>query len=211
MAIAKALKFPVPSFDLLEFESIGRIFAMRRFDRSLDNLPLMQEDMCQMIGVLSERKYDLSYEKIAKTIRKYSLAPQVDLYDFYRRLVFCYLVLNGDMHLKNWSLLENQKDLGSFVLAPCYDLLNTRLCLSREKSDIALQLNGKDRNLTKKDFIYFGEHIGLHRKNIDFIFNEVQSWLKVIKKYINLSLLSKGSKEAYLEGVHERYHLLLKK
>ena len=100
MAIAKALKFSTPPFDLLEFESIGKVFAMRRFDRSLNNLPLMQEDICQLIGILSDRKYDLSYEKIAKVIRKYSSAPQVDLYDFYRRLIFCYLVLNGDMHLK---------------------------------------------------------------------------------------------------------------
>ncbi len=213
MAIAKALKFPTPSFDLLEFEGIGRVFATARFDRSLDGmrLPLMQEDMCQVIGVSSDRKYDLSYEKIAKAIRKHSLAPLVDLYDFYRRFVFCYLVLNGDMHLKNWSLLESQKELGSFVLAPCYDLLNTRIFLSRELTDIALQLNGKDRNLTKKDISYFGKDIGLSAETIELIFSELSSWLEVIKKYINLCLLSKKSKEAYLEGVYKRYNILLKK
>ena len=211
MAIAKALKFPIPPFDLLEFESIGRVFAMRRFDRSLDHLPLMQEDMCQMIGVSNDKKYDLSYERVAKIIRKYSSAPQIDLYDFYRRFVFCYLVQNGDMHLKNWSLLENQKDLGHFILAPCYDFLNTRVCLPKEKSDVALQLNGKDRNLTKKDFVYFSEYIGLSHQNIDFIFSELPTWLKVIKKYINLSLLSQHSKDAYLEGVYKRSNILLKK
>ena len=213
MAIAKALKLPTPPFDLLEFESIGRVFAIARFDRSLDKiaLPLMQEDMCQVLGVSSDRKYDLSYEKVATAIRKHSSAPQIDLYDFYRRFVFCYLVLNGDMHLKNWSLLENQKDLGSFVLAPCYDLLNTRLSLPKEKSDIALQLNGKDRNLTKKDFSYFGKYIGLSNENIEFIFGKLPDWLGVIKKYVNLSLLSNPSKEIYLEGVYKRYNVLLKK
>ena len=196
MAIARALKFPTPPFDLLEFESIGRVFAIRRFDRSLDDRSLMQEDMCQVIGILSDRKYDLSYEQIANVIRKYSSAPQIDLYDFYRRLVFCYLVLNGDMHLKNWSLLENQKDLGSFILAPCYDLLNTRLPLPKEKSDIALQLNGKDRNLTKKNFSCFGKYISLSHKNIDSVFSELSNWLQVIKEYISLSLLSQQSKRS---------------
>ena len=108
-------------------------------------------------------------------------------------------------------MLENQKDLGHFVLAPCYDFLNTRICLPRERSDIALQLNGKDRNLTKKDFVHFGEYIGLGHKNMDSIFSELSSWLQVIRKYMKLSLLSEHSKEAYLEGVHKRYNILLKK
>jgi serine/threonine-protein kinase HipA len=44
-------------------------------------------------------------------------------YEFFRRLVFSVLIGNGDMHLKNWSLLY--PDRRTPVLSPAYDFVAT--------------------------------------------------------------------------------------
>jgi serine/threonine-protein kinase HipA len=47
----------------------------------------------------------------------------VGTYEFVRRLVFSVLIGNGDMHLKNWSLLY--PDGRKPVLSPAYDVVST--------------------------------------------------------------------------------------
>ena len=64
------------------------------------------EDMCQLTERLTEYKYKGSYEQIAKTIKKYSAVPQLDLVNFWEVVVFSWIVGNSDMHLKNFSLYD---------------------------------------------------------------------------------------------------------
>lgn len=59
------------------------------------------EDMCQLTERLTEYKYKGSYEQIAKAIKKYSSAPQLDLVNFWELVVFSWITGNSDMHLKN--------------------------------------------------------------------------------------------------------------
>lgn len=59
------------------------------------------EDMCQLTERLTEYKYKSSYEQIAKAIKKYSSAPQLDLVNFWELVVFSWITGNSDMHLKN--------------------------------------------------------------------------------------------------------------
>ena len=40
--------------------------------------------------------------------------PKVTVHEFLQRVLFCWVTGNGDMHLKNWSLIEN----GPLVLFP---------------------------------------------------------------------------------------------
>lgn len=53
----------------------------------------------------------------------WTLTGEAGLRDFIRRLTFCIVTGNGDMHLKNWSLLY--EDGITPTLAPAYDLLST--------------------------------------------------------------------------------------
>ena len=65
-------------------------------------------------------------------------------YDFIRRLVFSVLIGNGDMHLKNWSLLY--PDRRNPVLSPAYDFLATLPYLPHDR----LGLNfGDSRSLNE--------------------------------------------------------------
>ena len=207
MAIAKKIGFEVPPFSLLNIDNVGFVFAIKRFDRWKNN-PLRMEDMCQINKTPSESKYESSCEKVAKSIKKFSLAPKVDLTEFYRRIIFCYFIGNGDMHLKNWALLESQKLEGRLMLSPCYDFLNTRLPMPGEREDIGLSLNGKKGNFQRSYFQKFGEKLELTEKAIQAPFSSLNQWWKVTEGFVNHCLLSKKSKEKYLEIVHQRYKSL---
>ena len=160
MAIAKKIGFDVPPFFILDFDEIGFVFAVKRFDR-LEGKALRMEDLCQINNKYSENKYNSSCEKVAQSIAKFSLAPKVDLTKFYQRVVFCYFIGNADMHLKNWTLLESPGGEGRLMLSPCYDLINTRLPIPGEKEDIGLSLNGKKRNFQRGYFQKFGRKTGI--------------------------------------------------
>ena len=209
MAIAKAIQFNVPPFALLQIEGLGNVFAIKRFDRTPHQTPLMMEDMGQIIQVSSADKYESSYEKVATAISKHSSAPQIDLNDFYRRLIFCYLTANADMHLKNWALLENEKALGTFKLSPCYDLLNTRLPIPRERMDLGLKMLGKDRNIQASYFIRFGNTIGLSKLKIDSVFDELPKWKETATELVQKSLLRDKSKDKYQALLKDRFTTLI--
>lgn len=59
-------------------------------------------------------------------------------YEFVRRLVFSVLVGNGDMHLKNWSLIY--PDGRTPVLSPAYDFVSTLPYIPGDR--LALTLGG---------------------------------------------------------------------
>lgn len=62
---------------------------------------------------------------MADIIKQYVSASSVEVLKFFRLVIFNFLFSNGDAHAKNFSLLETPS--GDFILAPAYDLLNTRL------------------------------------------------------------------------------------
>ena len=62
------------------------------------------EDFAQVFGLFPNDKYtSRSYANIAAVL--WAETGEEGTYDFFRRLVFSVLIGNGDMHLKNWSLL----------------------------------------------------------------------------------------------------------
>jgi len=208
MAIAKELGFKVP--DICIFESkVGRIFAIKRFDLINGNQARL-EDIAQILKIPSEEKYDCSNERVAEVIKLYSGIPKIDLIDFWRRLVFCYLTANADMHLKNWSLLEFPTLKGLFSLSPCYDYLNTRLPIPKEKIDIGLTLNGKSNNLQWSYFRNFAkDRLGIDDKEIGVIRDQIPRWMEVIEQKVSICCLDKQKKEQYLEIVRIRYKVLI--
>ena len=208
MAIARKLKFPTPPFALLRVESLGHVFTIKRFDRD-DEKALMLEDMAQVLEVPDTSKYQSSHEKVAKAIKKFSSAPVIDLTEYFRRIVFCYFIGNGDMHLKNWSLLENPRAPGNYNLSPCYDLLNTRLAIPNEREDIALTLGGKSRNFQRSYFEKFAVSIGLSEKAMARVFSEIDSWREVTQEVVGSSPLAPPARQKYLHIVEERVRNLL--
>ena len=207
MAIARRLKFNVPPFALIiSTPQVGPAFVIKRFDR-ISGGKLLKEDAAQLLGIASEEKYTGSNERVAAAIALGG--SKLDLNEFFRRLMFCFVTGNGDMHLKNWALLEFPTLNGAMQLSPCYDLLNTRLALPRESIDIGLPLLGKSRKLQGSYFRTFAlGKLQLVPRYVESIFAELPVWQATITDFVARSALEQYSKERYLQIVDERISAL---
>lgn len=112
--------------------------------------------------------------------------------------MFNYLVGNEDMHLKNYSVIS---DDGIIQLSPAYDIINTTIAIgiNKTKEQIALPLNGKKNNLTKKDLLeyYALQKLGLNESVIQEQLNRFKVAIPVWHKLIEVSFLSEQGKKDY--------------
>ena len=103
-------------------EWTGQALATRRFDRPEPARRLHMEDFAQVFGQFPESKYEnRSYANIAAVLT--ARAGQEAVADFVRRVMFSALIGNGDMHLKNWSVVY--EDSIRPTLSPAYDFVST--------------------------------------------------------------------------------------
>jgi len=158
MTLAKKVGIDVPEIALVDVSAItnlpdgihqtgGKAFVIKRFDRNADGSSIHIEDFAQVFDVYPEDKYKTaSLRNIASVIAAES--DQRDVVEFIRRLTFNVLIGNGDMHLKNWSLIY--PDGRHARLAPAYDFVSTiaylpddafALTFSRSKAFIAYTLD----------------------------------------------------------------------
>ena len=167
-----------------------------------------QEDFSSLAGkttLQSNEKYEYSYEEVGMLIQKYVPAWRVEIEKYFSLVLFNFLFSNGDVHLKNFSLLESSK--GDYLLSPAYDLVNTKLHV--EDSDFALGKglfadNFKSENYkksghpSKNDFIEFAKRIGVTEGRVEKLLNpflEKQSFMETL---VSSSFLSDANKREYL-------------
>jgi len=205
MHLAAATKIKTAPHSLIRLQSGNLAYVTKRLDRT-KNSKLAMEDMCQLTERLTEDKYQGSYEQIAKTIKKYSTTPGLDLVNFFELLLFCYITGNADMHLKNFSLLE-QPGLG-MTLSPAYDLVNTTLVNPADKEELALSLNSKKKKIKKQDFVIAMNTLNIDEKQQQNIFNKMKKALPKWMELIGISFLSDDFKQQFKEIINERLHRL---
>ena len=162
-------------------------YLTRRFDVAPDGGKYQQEDLASLGRLTkanggSDYKYsNLSYEECAEIIRRYTKAAPVEVLKFFRVVVFNYLILNDDAHLKNFSLINRGN--GDYHLTPAYDLINTSLHLYEPRIfalDKGLFREGMQfsdtHTVSRQDFEEFGRRIGLSprivRRELDFFASE---------------------------------------
>lgn len=194
-------------------------YLCRRFDVGPDGRKYSQEDFASLAGLTkvnggSNFKYgNLSYEDCADIIRKYVKAAPIEILKFFRIVVFNYLTLNDDAHLKNFSLI-NRGD-GEYHLAPAYDLINTSLHLWEPRIfalDKGLFKEGMiltdTRTVGRNDFEEFGRRIGLSerlvKRELDFFATEQP----LAKGLIDHSFLSDPLKLEYWRSYDYRRETL---
>ena len=132
MTLAKMIGMDVPNINLIDIAAIngmpegigelkGHALAVSRFDRTTEG-PVHTEDFAQVFGVFPDNKYkSASYASIGRVIS--TETSDAGTAEYIRRLVFSALIGNGDMHLKNWSLIY--PDRRTATLSPAYDLVST--------------------------------------------------------------------------------------
>jgi serine/threonine-protein kinase HipA len=108
---------------------------------------------------------------------------------------------NGDMHLKNFSLMTDEKDV--VALSPAYDLLSSKLVIPSE-DDFALTLNGRKNKLRKKDFTVFSERFGISAKTFDSSLRRLLDLQPLFQEWTEKSFLPPQKKEKFQKIVDER-------
>jgi len=203
MHLAEQAKIKTVPHSLVRLASGNLAYITKRVDR-IKKEKLAMEDMCQLTERLTEDKYLGSYEQIAKTIQKYSATPGLDVINFFELVLFSFLTGNADMHLKNFSLLE-QPGLG-MVLSPAYDLINTSLVNPADDEELALTLNGKKKKIKKQDFVAAMKSLKMEEQQQQNIFDKMRKSQPKWLEQIEVSFLSKEFKEQYVQLLLERFN-----
>lgn len=201
MNLASISKINTVPHSLIRLNNGKLAYITRRIDRENGN-KIHMEDMCQLTERLTEYKYKGSYEQIGKAILKYSSNPGLDLINFFEQVVFSFLTGNADMHLKNFSLINNPH-LG-YVLTPAYDMLSTALVMPEDDEDLALTLNAKKKKLKRKDFLSAFNLFEIPEKTQNNIFVKFEKSIPSWYKTIEISFLPPEMKEAYKQLIQDR-------
>ena len=186
-------------------------YLTKRFDVKMDGSHYQQEDFAQLaqlneLNAGKNFKYDFSYEEAAELIQQHVATYQAELEQFFKLVLFNYLIGNGDAHLKNFSVYRTE--YGDYRLTPAYDLMNTKIHVPLD-SDLALTKGlFKDDYETESfksnaffaydDFYEFGIRIGISKKRTTGIIAKFLGSRPKVEGLIKNSFLSEETKELYL-------------
>lgn len=201
MHLAEISRIDVVPHSLIRLSSGKLAYITRRIDR-MKEIKIHMEDMCQLTERLTEQKYNGSHEQIAKAILKYSANPGLDIINFFEQVLFSFLTGNADMHLKNFSLI-NRPELG-YMLTPAYDLVASGLVVKGDDEELALTLNGKKKNIRKKDFLEPMTRFNINEKAIENLFNNLRTSVEKWHEFLDISFLPEEMKISYHEMIRER-------
>lgn len=203
MRMAKAFGLEVPFHGMLYGKDGSLSYFIKRFDRYGKGKKWATEDFAQLTGNTRDTKYRFTMEKLIPVLDEYCSFPAIEKADFFKRILFCYVTGNEDMHLKNFSLITQK---GKTTLTPIYDFLNSTIAIKNPEEEIALMLKGKKSNLKAADFIdyYAKERLLLNEKTINTILDQMKKATPKWKELLEISFLSEDMKEKYLKLLKNR-------
>ena len=198
MDIAGALGIEVPPHCLLPLKDESLAYVVKRFDRT-DHKKIHQENFYQILE--KKDKYTGSLEQIGKKLKEVSAVPGLDVQLFFERVVFDFLIGNGDGHFKNHSISYDEEGIR---LSPAYDIVCSKLVIPNEE-DLALTLCGKKNNLTRADFDVFAEDLKIPEK---VRYDKFERRGTFIKQMISSGRLPDDFKRRFETIVSSRYDRL---
>ncbi len=174
MTLAKTVGIEVPKISLVRVDEIGGLpvgvngvgehaFAIERFDRTPEGGLVHVEDFAQVFGVFPERKYEgAKMRRIARILATHG--SDNDMLDLVRRLAFNALIGNGDMHLKNWSLIYRDRRTPS--LAPAYDYVSTVPYILNDDMALYVSRTKKFQRLNRDEFVHLAAKVAFPKKPV---------------------------------------------
>jgi serine/threonine-protein kinase HipA len=213
---AQLFNLPTAKCGFVRFANGEPAYLTKRFDRDKEGNKLRQEDFVSVLnatpGVNDHGLYkynSFTYEDVGVRLNP------ADQIRFIRILVYNFLTGNGDVHLKNLSLLESAD--GDMLLSPSYDLMNTKLHIN--DASIAMNLF-KEMERTKQnfltsaykykigDFLELGRRIGVQDRLLLTIEKEFQTAKEKILLFVDRSFLSDEGKLKYKEVIELQHDQL---
>lgn len=202
MHLAELCKIDVVPHTLFRMSDGSLCYLTKRIDRTANGDKVAMEDMCQLTERQTEHKYKSSYERIGKTIAKYSSVPKMDVANFFEIVLFSWLTGNNDMHLKNFSLYESVDCV--IRLTPAYDLLNATVVNPKDDEELALTLNGKKKNLKREDFVNAAKTMGIDAVTVNKLIRKYEKLLPSMIDFVQNSFLKEELKTSYIELLNDR-------
>jgi len=193
--MAAEFKISVPPHCLLRLKDGSWAYIVKRFDRE-SGVKIHQEEFFQILELRD--KYNGSIEQIGRKIKELSSAPGYDAQLFFERVVFNYIIGNGDAHLKNYSITYRDKD--TIRLAPAYDIVCSKLVIPDEE-DSALAINGKKNGLKRDDFDKLAEHLNVP---IKIRYEKFEKSLALTETIITNSEIKKEDQARFISIIKER-------
>jgi serine/threonine-protein kinase HipA len=186
--------FEVPATALVAMpEGMPPALIVERFDireRIDDKRMLALEDLCSVLDLPPEAKYDGTMERVARAVRQLSTSPEEDLLIIVKRSLFAWLIADGDMHLKNMAMLKiadpGSQQFRSIRMAQLYDAVTTRVFPRLKRDRLAIKLNGKDDRLRRPDFRALAAIAGLRVADTDRAIDEMIGLMKPAVESIRL-------------------------
>ena len=103
---------------------------------------ILQEDMCQAIGLHPTRKHEA---QVRERWREQSSNPEEDIQSFVDATMFNWLIAGTDAHVKNYAL--QLRSSGAVRLPPLYDLVSILpyRTVDAQKAKLAMKIGGEYR------------------------------------------------------------------
>ncbi len=197
MIIASKVGILTPPHTLIRLKDDTLAYIVKRFDRK-NGERIHQEDFLQILD--KEDRYDGSFEQIGRRVKELSEVPGLDVQYFYTRVLFFFLIGNGDAHLKNFSVLYDND--GNARLSPVYDIVSSKLVIPNE-DDTALALNGKKNDINARDFHSLMNYLQIKDKRIN---KELLEKIDTIKDTVKNSIMEDSRRNNLLEIIEKRYN-----
>jgi len=205
---------------LIPFSNGELAYITKRFDYAKNGIKLDQEDFASILEFTSENKgknykYDSSYEDCANAIKEHIKPSIFALEDFFKRIIFNYLIGNADAHLKNFSLYRKEGRT-DYSLSPNYDLLYTTYHVPQD-GYMGLELFNDYQSPTSlatgyptlEDFEQFASFLGIKPIRLKKIFELFLPKTAEVINMIEKSFLSEKGKKVYAKMYLERLKLHL--
>lgn len=173
MRLARVIGLTVAPVEVGNIEGIDYLLV-ERYDRHWKSdgesmgqklKRIHQEDFCQALGIVPERKYQNeggpSLKESFALLRECSSSPVLDLNALLDAVIFNALIGNHDAHGKNFSLIYSG---GKTRMAPLYDLLCTTF-YPELSTKMAMKVGGEydSRKLTGANWERMAEESGLNK------------------------------------------------
>jgi serine/threonine-protein kinase HipA len=203
LRILEAVGVAIPPLGLVPLSDGTPGYLVRRFDRR-DGIKVRQEDFCQLAVKPPKDKYTGSAELCAQLVQRYAAEPTIELRHLFRRLVAGWLIGDGDLHLKNLSVLADPD--GRYRLSPAYDAVCTRIYISDDR--LALPVRGRDDQLQRIHWLGFAEDSGLPRRAAARVLDQVMAARDTAQSLVAVAGLPNWAAESYRQLLDRRFDLL---
>ena len=186
LRMARDCGLRVPDHTLVHDRHGKAGLVVSRFDRIVEPdghlTRLAQEDSCQVMGVYPARKYRLKTEDVIATLSDHCQrgggSGRVATLELIQLVAFSYLIGNGDLHGKNFSIRATPA--AGWEVTPTYDLVCTQPYLGW-RDPMALDLYGRANRLGHANIVAAAEKLGIPpratTRMLRYVCTRAETWL----------------------------------